>query len=138
MSEESNIIMPISVKYFQLRPKTGKTKNVQNRNPLNFNNVQSNRFFKNKDNIVTNIITESKNENEKDTQSIKEQISDKNKFLKVLGEESNKEIFDFILSNEIKRMKNINDKKNKLNEINLIEQKYDDLYDWTNLFKKRK
>ena len=44
--------------------------------------------------------------------------------------ESDKEALDNIIINEVNRIKNVNEKKKKLNDINLIEKKYDDLYIW--------
>ena len=80
----------------------------------------------------TKQITESKDENKNDFENLKEE--EKTQFLEALGEEGNRDTFNNILSNEINRMKNINEKKSKLKDINLIEQNYEDLYEWTNLF----
>ena len=48
--------------------------------------------------------------------------------------ESEKEALDNIIVNEVNRIKNVNEKRKKLNDINLIEKNYDDLYVWENLF----
>ena len=125
MQDKNNSKRPKSGKYLQLRPITGRPKTAIHN--TNKNNLQNNILDK-------KLITESEKENKKETENLNYQTSEKDNFLKIIGEESNKGIFDRILSNEVKRMKKINEKKNKLKEINLIEQNYDDLYEWTNLF----
>ena len=133
MKDKNTSKRPKSGKYLQLRPITGRPKTAIHNN--NINNLQNNILDKNKDIIINkNIITESNKENEKEIQNSDYQISEKKEFLKILGEESNNEVFDHIISKEVKRMKKINEKKTKLKEINLIEKDIDDLYEWTNLF----
>ena len=133
MKDKNTSKRPKSGKYLQLRPITGRPKTAIHNN--NINNLQNNILDKNKDIIINkNIITESNKENEKEIQNSDYQILEKKEFLKILGEESNNEVFDHIISKEVKRMKKINEKKTKLKEINLIEKDIDDLYEWTNLF----
>ena len=132
MLEENYSKRPTSGKYLQLRPITSKPKASQQNNYDINNNVKRNLLTLNQDKLETKEITESINKNEKE--EINPQTTEKNKFLKLLGEEANKETFDYIISNEIERMKNINDKKKVLKNIKLIENNYDDLYEWTNLF----
>ena len=115
----------------QLRPITSKPKTSQ-KNNYDINNVKRNLLTLNQDKLETKEITESINKNEKE--EINPQTTEKNTFLKLLGEEAHKETFDYIISNEIERMRNINEKKNVLKNIKLIENNYDDLYEWTNLF----
>jgi len=133
----------ISGKNPKLRPLTGRAKpsfksNIQNINNKNieFKKYKTNLYNQNNDKLGEKVITESldENENENEINNIKDQIVDKDQFLDALGEDEDKDAFDKILTNEIKRLKNINDKKTKLKDINLIEKQYDDLYDWTNLF----
>ena len=133
----------ISGKNPKLRPLTGRAKppfksNIQNINNKNieFKKYKTNLYNQNNDKLGEKVITESLDENENENQinNIKDQIVDKDQFLDALGEDEDKDAFDKILTNEIKRLKNINDKKTKLKDINLIEKQYDDLYDWTNLF----
>ena len=141
--EENISKKEISGKYPKIRPLTGRAKpslknNIQNMNNKNieFKKNKANIYNQNNDNFGTKVITESldENENENEINNIKDQIIDKDQFLEALGEDEDKDAFDKILTNEILRLKNINDKKTKLKDINLIEKNYDDLYDWTNLF----
>ena len=143
MMEENITKTEISGKYLKLRPLTGRPKlslknNIQNVNYKNIElkNHNGNIYNQNNDKLGAKVITESldENENENEVNNIKEQFLDKEQFLEALGEDEDKDAFDKILTNEIKRLKNINDKKTKLKDINLIEKDYDDLYDWTNLF----
>ena len=127
MLEENILIRPTSSNPLKLRPKK-RTKN-------SFQNDGNDILTLNEDKIETKVITESiddyKNENENEIHNIKEQLLDKTQFLEALGNEKN--TFDNILSKEINRIKNVNEKKNILKDINLIEKNYDDLYEWTNL-----
>lgn len=141
--EENIAKTEIPGKYPKIRPLTGRAKpnlknNIQNINNKNieFKKYKANAYNQNNDNLGTKVITESldENENENEINNIKDQIVDKDQFLEALGEDEDKDAFDKILTNEILRLKNINDKKTKLKDINLIEKNYDDLYDWTNLF----
>ena len=141
--EENIAKTEISGKYPKIRPLTGRAKpsfknNIQNINNKNidFKKYKANIYIQNNDELGTKVITESldENENENEINNIKDQFLDKDQFLEALGEDEDKDAFDKILTNEILRLKNINDKKTKLKEINLIEKNYDDLYDWTNLF----
>ena len=72
----------------------------------------------------------------KDNNSSFNQLTEKTEFLEMISKqkESDKDALDNIISSEVNRIKNINEKKKKLNEINLIEENYDDLYVWENLF----
>ena len=135
--EENISKRPKSGKIIQLRPKTGRPKTA-----LKINTNKENDYQKNLPTLETKVITESidENKNENNIQSVNDQISEKTQFLEALGDEVDKETFNNILSNEVNRMKNINEKKVKLKNINLLEKKYndlknfDELYDWTNLF----
>ena len=131
MIEENFLKRPKSGKYLQLRPITGRPK-TSKQNKYDIDNALRNTILTFNQDKDTKQMTGSFSNTEKDYKN--EPISDKNKFLKILGEEANKETFDNLLFNEIKRMKNINEKKRVLRNINLIEKNYDDLYEWTNLF----
>ena len=120
---------PTSGKYFQLRQISEKSKTaIQNSELNNKLNYKINEEKEDK-----KVINELFNKMEIEIDNNKEQISEQ-KFLNILDEESNKEGFNSILLNEIKRIKNINISKTKLKDINLIEKHHDDLYDWANLF----
>ena len=127
MLEENTLLRPTSGNPIQLRPKTGRPK-------TSFKNDGDNVLTLNEDKIETKVITESldENKNENNYNNIKEQLLEKTQFLEALG--NDKKSFDNMLSKEIKRIKNINEKKTILKDINLIEKNYDDLYEWTNLF----
>ena len=146
MLEENISKRPTSGKYSKLRPITGRPKtghhyisaniNIENNN---FNKFQRNILAQNDEekfnrNVITESIDENKNENENENEIKNNQISEKKQFLEAFEDEEDKDTFDKILTNEIKRLQNINDKKNELKKINLIERDYDDLYEWTNLF----
>ena len=146
MLEENISKRPTSGKYSQLRPITGRPKTSHHYINANIN-IENNNFNKfkrdkvtQKDgekfgrNVITESIDENKNENENEYETKNNQISEKKQFLEAFEEEEDKDTFDKILTNEIKRLQNINDKKNELKKINLIERDYDDLYEWTNLF----
>ena len=132
MYEENNSKKPKTSKNAQLRPITGRPKTSFQNNKNRANNYQNNLLTLNNNKREKKVITESIGENENEIQNLKEE--EKTQFLDALGEEDNRDTFDNILSNEINRIKNINEKKTKLKEINLIEKNYDDLYEWTNLF----
>ena len=134
MFEEKISKRPTTSKNAQLRPITGRPKTSIQNNKNRANNYQNNLLTLNNNKKETKVITESidENKNENEIQNLKEE--EKTQFLEALGEEGNRDTFDNILSNEINRIKNINEKKTKLKEINLIEKNYDDLYEWTNLF----
>ena len=139
--EENIAKTKISGKNPKLRPLTGRAKpslknNIQNINNQNieFKKYKPIKSNQNNDKLGTKVITESLDENENEINIIKDQLVDKDQFLEALGEDEDKDAFDKILTNEIIRIKNINDKKTKLKDINLIEKNYDDLYDWINLF----
>ena len=126
---------PKSGKFTQLKPLSTRPKTA-----LEINNKES-ELQKNLPTLETKVKTESIDENKNENnQNLKEQLSEKTQFLEVLGDEVDKETFNNILSNEVNRIKNINEKKTKLKEINLLEKNYgdlknfDELYDWTNLF----
>ena len=112
----------------QLKPLSGRPKTSHFNKKNNKNIFHNNALTTNEDIIETKQITESKDE----IQNLKEE--EKTQFLEALGEEANRDTFNNILSNEISRLKNINEKKSKLKDINLIEQNYEELYEWTNLF----
>ena len=134
MFEEKISKRPTTSKNAQLRPITGRPKTSIQNNKNRANNNQNNLLTLNNNKKETKVITESidENKNENEIQNLKEE--EKTQFLEALGEEGNRDTFDNILSNEINRIKNINEKKTKLKEINLIEKNYDDLYELTNLF----
>ena len=120
---------PTSGKYFQLRQISEKSKTAIQNSELN--NKLNNKINEEKED--KKVINELFNKMEIEIDNNKDQISEQ-KFLNILDEESNKEGFNSILLNEIKRIKNINISKTKLKDINLIEKQHDDLYDWANLF----
>lgn len=123
LEKQNNLIRPTS----QLRPITGRPKTA-------LQNVKDEKLYLNEDKVETGVITggidESKNENE--IQNIKEKLLEKTQFLEAIG--NDRDAFDNIISKEINRMQNINEKRSILKDINLIEKNYDDLYEWTNLF----
>ena len=110
---------------------------IQNSNKLEALKERKDKYNKNGDKLETKLYTktfaETKENN--DNSSIN-QITDKTEFLEMLSKqkESDKEALDNIIVNEVNRIKNVNEKRKKLNDINLIEKNYDDLYVWENLF----
>ena len=108
-----------------------------NSNKLNVIKELKDKFNKNEDKVETKLNTKTFAETkENNTNSSINQITDKTEFLEMLSKqkESDKEALDNIIVNEVNRIKNVNEKKKKLNDINLIEKNYDDLYIWQNLF----
>ena len=129
------------------RPLSGKfpiLKNNFGEKPKIF--IQSNNNIKEKKNLLDKKIKEDKLDTKLYTKTFAEskennntsinQITDKTEFLEMISKqkESDKEALDNIITNEVNRIKNVNEKRKKLNEINLIEKNYDDLYLWENLF----
>ena len=131
---------PLSGKFPILKYKTGEKPKIeiQNNNKLNDIKEIGNKFKKNEDKIDTKFYTKTFAETKENnnTNSSINQITDKTDFLEMLSKqkESEKEAIDNIIIAEANRIKNVNNKRKKLNEINLLETNYDDLYIWQNLF----
>ena len=131
---------PLSGKFPILKYKTGEKPKIeiQNNNKLNEVKELGNKFKKNEDKIDTKFYTKTFAETKENnnTYSSINQITDKTEFLEMLSKqkENEKEAIDNIIVNEANRIQNVNNKRKKLNEINLLETNYDDLYIWQNLF----
>jgi hypothetical protein len=132
---------PLSGKFPLLKNKIGEKKNliIQNNNKLNtLKELNNNKYNNNDDNIETKLYTKTfaeTKENNINNSSIN-QLTEKTEFLEMFSKqkENDKEALDNIIINEVNRIKNVNEKRKKLNEINLMEKNYDDLYLWENLF----
>ena len=91
-----------------------------------------NEFNKPINNIVKNI--NSKNILNYDKIETKDSNnSNKDNILSSLENSKAKDTFNTLLSNELKNLDELNEKKEKLKNINLIEKDCDDLYEWSNL-----
>ena len=132
---------PLSGKFPLLKNKIDEKKNliIQNNNKLNtLKELNNNKYNNNDDNIETKLYTKTfaeTKENNINNSSIN-QLTEKTEFLEMFSKqkENDKEALDNIIINEVNRIKNVNEKRKKLNEINLMEKNYDDLYLWENLF----
>ena len=109
---------------------------ILNSNKLNVIKELKDKLNKNEDKLETKLNTKTFAETKENNNSSINQITDKTEFLEMLSrqKESDKEALDNIIVNEVNRIKNVNEKKKKLNDINLIENNYYDLYIWQNLF----
>ena len=131
---------PLSGKFPILKYKSGEKPkiDIQNNNKLNEVKEIGTKLKKNEDKIDTKLYTKTFAETKENnnTNSSINQITDKTDFLEMLSKqkESEKEAIDNIIIAEANRIKNVNNKRKKLNEINLLEKNYDDLYIWQNLF----
>ena len=114
-------------------------KNNDYLNPIRKLNIdtkyKNQEIDKDEEKLETKLYTKTFIETKENNSTIN-QLTEKTEFLEMLSKqkESDKDALDNIISNEVNRIKNINEKKKKLNEINLIENNYDDLYIWENLF----
>ena len=126
MLNDKNIKRPKSGKPPLLKPLTGITKKpLQNNN--NQNKIYDNIFNKNitHKNLKKNSFVQNDNKIETKYTFNSNKTTEKTLFLK--------ESYNTILSNQLNNFDNINGKKEKLKDINLIEKNYKDLYEWSNL-----
>ena len=87
------------------KPINNNVKNINSKNILNYDKIETKDLNNsNKDNILSSL----ENSKTKDT-------------------------LNTLLSNELKNLDELNEKKEKLKNINLIEKDCDDLYEWSNL-----
>ena len=116
------------------RPKSGKPSLLRPltvRQKIPFKTIY-NEFNKPINNIVKNI--NSKNILNYDKIETKDSNnSNKDNILSSLENSKTKDTFNTLLSNELKNLDELNEKKEKLKNINLIEKDCDDLYEWSNL-----
>ena len=116
------------------RPKSGKPcllRPLTVRQKIPFKTIY-NEFNKPINNIVKNI--NSKNILNYDKIETKDSNnSNKDIILSSLENSKTKDTFNTLLSNELKNLDELNEKKEKLKNINLIEKDCDDLYEWSNL-----
>ena len=131
---------PLSGKFPSLKNSIGEKKKliIQANNKLNSFKVLNNKTDNSKDKIETKFFTKTFSDTKDNNfnNSSFNQLTEKTEFLEMLSKEkeNDKEALDNIILNEVNRIKNVNEKRKKLNEINLIEKNYDDLYLWENLF----
>ena len=140
MKNENIKKRPLSGKFPLLKNNVGGKTNIliQNSNKPNTLKELKDKYNKNEEKLDTKLYTKTfaeTKENNNNNSSIN-QITDKTEFLEMLSKqkESDKEALDNIIVNEVNRIINVNEKRQKLNDINLIEKNYDDLYVWENLF----
>ena len=123
MLNDKNTKRPKSGKPTLLRPLTGRTK-MSFPNNKNQNNIYDNIFSKNI-NHKKNTFIQNDNKIETKYSYNSNKTTEKTQFLK--------DSYNTILSNQLNNFDNINEKKEKLKDINLIEKNYEDLYEWSNL-----
>ena len=120
------------------RPKSGKQcllrpLTVRSRIPFKTINNEVNKYnetgFKNI--YPKNIFTQNDDKETKDSSNSNKEI--KNNIVESFDNGKAKDIYNAIISNELKKFEDLNDKKEKLKNINLLEKDYDDLYEWSNL-----
>lgn len=117
---------PISGKPTLLRPLTSKPK-ISYQNMELENKKESNKLPKNIIHKNTDITKDSNYSNN----TIDRTGIENTQNLDLFRKEYNKD--NSILINELKKIDNFDEKREKLKKINLIEKDYDELYDWTNL-----
>ena len=124
---------PLSGKPTKLRPLTGKPKiSFRNSNidSKNYNNFQNTNNLKNKilnQNSDKNDIKEIMDSNNIKDQTIIKKENSKS-FINGIDKDSILSYFLYIQKND-----NLDEKREKLKNINLIESDYEDLYEWSNL-----
>ena len=132
MLNEKNSKRPIPGKPTLLRPLTSKPKiSFQN---MKLENEKEKEKEKKSNKLPKNIIPKN-NVLTKDSYYSNKTIDrtgiDNSHNLDLFTKEYNKD--NSILLNELKKIENYDEKKEKLQKINLIEKDIDELYDWTNL-----
>ena len=136
MLKEKNTKRPLSGKFPLLKCEVfEKPKIIIQNNKLKSIKELSEKLNKG-DKVETKLYTRTFAETKENNNSSFNQITDKTEFLEMISKEkeTEKEALDNIIINEVNRINDVNQKKKKLNEINLIEKNYDELYTWENLF----
>ena len=77
------------------------------------------------------IFTQNDNKETKDSINSNKEI--KNNIVESFENGNTKDIYNTIITNELKKFEDLNEKKEKLKNIDLLEKDYDDLYEWSNL-----
>ena len=143
MLEENIKKRPLSGKFPTLKSNLKEKPKlvIQNNNNNKINPITEltkNLYDKKLEKVDTKLYTKTFAETKENynNSSINNQLTDKTEFLEMLSKqkETDREALDNIIINEANRIKNVNEKRKKLNDINLIEKNYDDLYLWENLF----
>ena len=131
MLNEKILKRPKSGKPTLLRPLTGRPKFPFQTNN-NQNNIYNNILHKNL-NHKKNILTQNEDKIERKFITNSNKTIEKTHFLESLKSGNDKDSLNTILINELQNFDDINEKKEKLKKINLIEKDYEDLYEWSNL-----
>ena len=133
MFDENNKKRPLSGKFPSLKDNLKERAKLLIPNSNKLNSIKELNDDKLDTKFFTKTFAETKENN---NNSSINQFTEKTEFLEMLSKqkENDKEALDNILINEVNRIKNVNEKRKKLNDINLIEKNYEDLYIWQNLF----
>ena len=133
MFDENTKKRPLSGKFPSLKDNLKERAKLLIPNSNKLNSIKELNDDKLDTKFFTKTFAETKENN---NNSSINQFTEKTEFLEMLSKqkENDKEALDNILINEVNRIKNVNEKRKKLNDINLIEKNYEDLYIWQNLF----
>ena len=127
MKNENISRRPKSGKHLLLRPLKNTFKDKNNEKE------QYNNIFYDNINLLKKDLMPIKEKSEKNNSKYSNKNIKKKKIINSLVNKEIKNTYNTILESNLKKFDDINEKKEKLKNINLIEKNIDDLYDWSNL-----
>ena len=127
MKNENISRRPKSGKHLLLRPLKNTFKDKNNEKE------QYNNIFYDNINLLKKDLMPIKEKSEKNNSKYSNKNIKKNKIINSFVNKEIKNTYNTILESNLKKFDDINEKKEKLKNINLIEKNIDDLYDWSNL-----
>ena len=127
MKNENISKRPKSGKHLLLRPLKNTFKDKNNEKE------QYNNIFYDNINLLKKDLMPIKEKSEKNNSKYSNKNIKKNKIINSFVNKEIKNTYNTILESNLKKFDDINEKKEKLKNINLIEKNIDDLYDWSNL-----
>ena len=127
MKNENISRRPKSGKHLLLRPLKNTFKDKNNEKE------QYNNIFYDNINLLKKDLMPIEEKFEKNNSKYSNKNIKKNKIINSFVNKEIKNTYNTILESNLKKFDDINEKKEKLKNINLIEKNIDDLYDWSNL-----
>ena len=127
MKNENISKRPKSGKHLLLRPLKNTFKDKNNEKE------QYNNIFYDNINLLKKDLMPIEEKFEKNNSKYSNKNIKKNKIINSFVNKEIKNTYNTILESNLKKFDDINEKKEKLKNINLIEKNIDDLYDWSNL-----
>ena len=127
MKNENISKRPKSGKHLLLRPLKNTFKDKNNEKE------QYNNIFYDNINLLKKDLMPIEEKFEKNNSKYSNKNIKKKKIINSLVNKEIKNTYNTILESNLKKFDDINEKKEKLKNINLIEKNIDDLYDWSNL-----